>query len=174
MADPADNTTFPGAYDPLPAIGPNDKQNEQGLEHDVVHDRANAIINALQELIGFGDTPAASSILGRLAAAAAPDAAPVPLDPGAAYACDAAHVGQYRVLTGAAAKTITVQEPLPASYEIHFDNRGTGAATFVGGAGAVLIPSAGGSLVMPQNGVATLKRLGENEYRIVGVLEPAA
>ena len=72
------------------------------------------------------------------------------------------------------AKTITVQEPLPASFEQHFDNRGAGAATFAGATGVTIIPSAGGTLVVPQHGVATLKRLAENEYRLVGVLEPAA
>jgi len=176
MADPATNTTFPAAFDPLPEINPNDKQNEVGIEHDVVHDRAHAVLNALQLLVGFGDEPDIGSILGQLAELERSPAAAVSivyLDSGAAYACAAADVGQYRVLTGAAAKAITVQEPLPDNFEMHFDNRGVGAATFAGAGGAVITPSVGGTLVLPQHGVATLKRLASGDYRLVGALEAA-
>jgi len=174
MADPATNTTFPAAYDPLPEINPNDKQNEVGIEHDVVHDRAHAVLNALQLLVGFGDEPDAASILGQLAELAgspAPAVSIVHVDASAAYACAATDAGQYRVLTGTVAKTITVQEPLPDNFELHFDNRGAGAATFGGASGAVITASFGGSLVLPQHGVATLKRLAANDYRLVGALE---
>jgi len=176
MADPATNTTFPAAYDPLPEINPNDKQNEGGIEHDVVHDRAHAVLNALQLIVGFGDEPDVISILGQLAELKRTPAAAVSivhLDAGAAYTCAAVDMGQYRVLTGAGPKEITVQEPLPDNFEMHFDNRGSGAATFVGGSGAVISPSVGGTLVLPQHGVATLKRLASGDYRLVGALEAA-
>ena len=177
MADPATNTTFPGAYDPLPAIGPNDKQNDPTIEHDVIHDRAHAVLNALQQLIGFGETPADDTVLGMIAALASsggPAPSPVVEDAGASYECVAGDAGQYRVLTAAGAKTITVQEPLPADFEIHFDNRGSGAATVSGAGDAVVTPSYGGTLVLPQHGVATLKRLAPNDYRLTGALEAAA
>ncbi|MEF3081858.1 hypothetical protein V3391_06480 [Luteimonas sp. SMYT11W] len=177
MADPATNTTFPAEFDPLPAIGPNDKQNDPTIEHDAVHDRAHAVLNALQQLIGFGDEPAADSVLGMIAAlasSAGPAAAHVVPDAGVSYACAASDAGQYRVLTAAGAKTITVQEPLPEDFEIHFDNRGGGAATVSGAGGAVVTPSYGGTLVLPQHGVATLKRLAANDYRLTGALEAAA
>lgn len=178
MADPATNTTFPAEFDPLPAIGPNDKQNDPTIEHDVVHDRAHAVLNALQQLVGFGDTPAADSILGLLAALAdgggGAKVSPVVVDPSTAYVCGGEDSGQYRVLTAAAAKTITVQEPLPDDFELHIDNRGAAAATVVGAGGAVVSPSVGGTLVLPQHGVATLKRLAANDYRLVGALEAAA
>lgn len=177
MANPATNTTFPGEFDPLPAIGPNDKQNDPTIEHDVVHDRAHAVLNALQQLIGFGDEPAAESVLGMIAALASshgPAISPVVVHAGASYTCAADDAGQYRVLTAAGSKTIIVEEPLPADFEIHFDNRSTGAATIAGAGGAVVTPTHGGTLVLPQHGVATLKRLGANEYRLVGALEASA
>lgn len=69
MADPATNTTFPAELDLLPEIGPNDKENDPGVEHDVMHDRANALLNALQSIIGTtADDAAAASVLGRLLA----------------------------------------------------------------------------------------------------------
>jgi len=69
MADPATDTTYPLAIDPLPEILPTDKQNAPGIEHDEMHNRANAILNALQALVGTeGAGPEDPSILGRLAA----------------------------------------------------------------------------------------------------------
>lgn len=180
MADPATNTTYPAHYDPLPEIRPNDKQNDPTIEHDVVHDRAHAVLNALQVLIGFGDEPAADSVLGMIAALAGGGGAgggkiaPVVVDSATAYTCDSDHSGQYRVLSAASVKTIAVQEPLPDAFELHVDNRGAGAATFAGANGAVVTPSAGSTLVLPQHGVATLKRLAANDFRLVGSLEPAA
>lgn len=59
-------SSYPGALDNLPAsIGPNTKEDAEGLEHDVMHNRANAAINALQALLGTG-SPAAT-VLARLA-----------------------------------------------------------------------------------------------------------
>lgn len=63
----ATNTTYPGELDRLPAIGPNDKEDAAGLEHDVMHDRAHALLNAIQELLGESTAPEAGSILNRLA-----------------------------------------------------------------------------------------------------------
>lgn len=67
MADPATNTSYPASIDVLPEIGPNDKQNDAGLEHDVVHDKVNAILNQLQTLVGLTSDDATDlTVLGRL------------------------------------------------------------------------------------------------------------
>lgn len=66
MADPATNTAYPGAIEALPAIGPNTKENDPGQEHDVMHDRAHATLNALQVLVGTTEDAAPGSVLGRL------------------------------------------------------------------------------------------------------------
>lgn len=71
MADPATNTSYPGAIDPLPEIGPNSKQNDPAIEHDVMHDKAHALLNVLQALLGTnGDDATATTVLGRLLALA--------------------------------------------------------------------------------------------------------
>lgn len=67
MADPATDTTYPAAIDALPAIGPLDRQNTPGIEHDEMHNRANAVLNALQALVGTeADSASAATIMGRL------------------------------------------------------------------------------------------------------------
>lgn len=68
MADPATNTTYPAQLDPLPQVNANDRQNDPGLEHDVVHDRANAVLNALMALIGTTEDTHPATLLGRLGA----------------------------------------------------------------------------------------------------------
>lgn len=69
MADPASNTTYPATIEVLPEIEPNTKENDPGQEHDVMHDKANATLNALQAFVGTtADTSAAPSIVGRVLA----------------------------------------------------------------------------------------------------------
>jgi hypothetical protein len=91
---------------------------------------------------------------------------------GTTYTVLAADVNKYRRLTATSSKTITVGpasgEALPADYEQHFDVWGAGAATFVAGSGVSILPPSGGSLVVPQNGVVTLKRVAVNAFRLLG------
>lgn len=68
MADPATHTTYPDALDLLPAIGPNTHEDDPDVEHDRVHDRANALLNALQGLIGTTHNPVVGSVIERLLA----------------------------------------------------------------------------------------------------------
>lgn len=68
MADAATNTLYPADIESLPEIGPNTKENDVGQEHDVMHDRANATLNALQVLVGTTSDTAPESVLGRLGA----------------------------------------------------------------------------------------------------------
>ncbi|MEN1941006.1 hypothetical protein WCE39_07925 [Luteimonas sp. MJ174] len=66
MADPATDTTYPTILDLLPHVPPNARENDPGLEHDIVHTRANAVLNALMRLVGTVDAADPLSILGRL------------------------------------------------------------------------------------------------------------
>ncbi|MDC7806430.1 hypothetical protein PQS31_06275 [Luteimonas sp BLCC-B24] len=69
MADPASDTTYPGSVDLLPTIAANDPMNASGLEHDVMHERAHAILNILQALVGTtADVAGGDSLLGRILA----------------------------------------------------------------------------------------------------------
>lgn len=68
MADHASSTSYPAALDLLPEIKPNDRQNDPGLEHDVIHDKANSVLNALMALIGTTEDTLPETLLGRLAA----------------------------------------------------------------------------------------------------------
>lgn len=94
---------------------------------------------------------------------------------GTTYTVLAADVSIYRRMTASTTKTVTVGpesgQALPANYEQHFDNDGAGAMTFVAGSGVTIKPPAGGSLIVPQNGVVTLKRLATNVFRLVGITE---
>lgn len=66
MADPATDTSYPTSIDLLPHVPPNARENDPGLEHDVVHTRANAVLNALMQIVGTVDDTDPLSILGRL------------------------------------------------------------------------------------------------------------
>lgn len=68
MTEPATETLYPGALDTLPHVPANAREWDEGLEHDVLHSRANAILNALQVLVGFGVIPASGSVLARIRA----------------------------------------------------------------------------------------------------------
>lgn len=89
------------------------------------------------------------------------------------YTVLAAHNNLYIRLTGAAAKSITVQddatEPLPANGEWHFRNVGAGDATFAPAGGVTIHAPVGGSLVVEQGGTVTLKRVAADEFDLIGV-----
>ena len=69
MADPATNTMYPATIEVLPEIDPNTKENDPGQEHDVMHDKAHATLNALQAFVGtIADTSVAGTLVGRVLA----------------------------------------------------------------------------------------------------------
>lgn len=88
------------------------------------------------------------------------------------YTVDPADVGNYIRLTNASTKTVTVDPEattaLPANGEWHFRNVGAGDATLVEGSGVTIHPPAGGSLVVPQDGTVTLKRVAADEFDLIG------
>lgn len=91
---------------------------------------------------------------------------------GTAYDLLNADKGKYLRLTDAAAKTVTVRpnatEALDDNAEWHFRNTGAGDATFVPGSGVTINAPAGGSLVIPQGGTVTLKRVAVDEFDLIG------
>lgn len=92
------------------------------------------------------------------------------------YTVLAADVNKYIRLTSASAKDIFVQddatEALPANGEWHFRNVGAGDATFDDTDVTIHAP-AGGTLVVPQGGTVTLKRVATDEFDLFGVTVPA-
>ena len=84
----------------------------------------------------------------------------------------AAQVGKYIRFTNAAAKTLTVQdeatEALPANGEWHIRNVGAADLTLVEDTSVTINPPNGGTLVVPQGGTVTLKRVAEDEFDLLG------
>lgn len=93
------------------------------------------------------------------------------------YTLLAAHVNLYIRLTASGAKQIIVQdeelEALPTNGEWHFRNVGDGDATIIPDAYTVVNPPAGGTLVIPEGGTVTLKRVAENEFDLFGLVTSA-
>jgi hypothetical protein len=109
----------------------------------------------------------------RLAAPAALSSTSVVMTDADDYTVLSAHDTRYIRLTGAGAKNIVVElnstEALPDNGEWHFRNVGAGDATFVPAGGVTINPPAGGSLVIPQDGTATLKRVAVDEFDLMGL-----
>ena len=68
MPDASTNTAFPAALDQLPTIAAADSEQAPGIEHDVMHDKANGAINALQALLGVTGSTDPGTVLGMIAA----------------------------------------------------------------------------------------------------------
>jgi hypothetical protein len=129
-----------------------------------------AAVNGVASLGADGKVPA-----GQLPAATGGTSVTV-TDATTAYNVLAADVTNYRLMTNAAAKTATFRpdatEALPANGEWHFRNKGAGNLTLVAGAGVTLYPPYGGTLVVPQKGTVTVKRIAINEFDVMGVTLP--
>lgn len=91
---------------------------------------------------------------------------------GTSYDLPQATAGRYLRFTATSDKVINVRpelvEAMPMGAEWHFRNAGPGTLTIVPGGGVVINAPAGGSLVIPQNAVATLKRLTTDNYDLMG------
>lgn len=109
---------------------------------------------------------------------AASTAAPVVTTAGTNHNLIAEDAGTYRRFTSGSAKTLTVEddatEPLSDNSEYHGRNVGTGDLTIIEGASSVTINVPfGGTLVVPQGGTFTLKRVAVDEFDLFGVTVPA-
>lgn len=91
---------------------------------------------------------------------------------GTAYDLDAADDNNYGRTTNAAAKTITVRpnstHALPTDSTFYFRNIGAGNLTIVAGGGVTINPPQDGTLVVAQHGTVALRKVGINEYDLIG------
>jgi hypothetical protein len=103
--------------------------------------------------------------------------APVANIPDQAHSLIADNVGSYLRTTYAGASTLTVQtnatEAIAVSSEVHVRAAG-GELTLVEASGVTLNPPAGGTLVVPIDGAITLKKVGTDEWDVIGVTVPAS
>jgi hypothetical protein len=80
--------------------------------------------------------------------------------------------GKYLRFTNAAAKTLTVQDDatlaLPEDGEWSIRNVGAGDLTLIEDTAVTINPPNGGTLVIPQGGTASLKRVAEDEFDLMG------
>lgn len=105
-------------------------------------------------------------------------AAPVSTISGTSHDMVAADAGTYMRFTNSSAKTLTVQddstEALAANSEYHGRNAGAGDLTIVEDTSVTINPPAGGTLVIPEGGTFTLKRVAADEFDLFGVTVAAA
>lgn len=80
--------------------------------------------------------------------------------------------GRYLRFTATTDKVLNVRadsvHPMPAEVEWHIRNVGAGSLTIIPGGGVTINAPAGGSLIVPSNGVVTLKRTGTDIYDLAG------
>lgn len=62
------STSFPGALDTFPTIGPDTPRDAPGVEHDVVHSNVHAALVAVQAKLGTNASADPASVDARLAA----------------------------------------------------------------------------------------------------------
>jgi hypothetical protein len=88
------------------------------------------------------------------------------------YTLDPGDDSHYIRLTAAGSKTVSIDlestTALPANGEWHFRNVGAGNATIDPDVGVTVNPPADGTLVIPQGGTITLKRVAADEFDLLG------
>lgn len=89
----------------------------------------------------------------------------------------AADAGNYIRMTRATAKTATFRpnstHQLPPNAEFHFRCTGAGNLTLTPGSGVTLNAPAGGTLVLGTGMTVTVKKVGTDEYDVIGQTVPA-
>lgn len=84
----------------------------------------------------------------------------------------ASQAGKYLRFTSALAKTLTVQddatETMPDNGEWHIRNVGAADLTIAAGSGVTIHEPNSGTLVVPQGGTVTLKRVIADEFDLLG------
>lgn len=95
---------------------------------------------------------------------------------GTAYNVDAGDDNNYGRCTNAAAKTITFRpnatHALPTDSVFYFRNVGAGDLTFIEGSGVIINPPQGGTLVVAQHGTVCIRKVGTNEFDLMGQVVP--
>lgn len=93
---------------------------------------------------------------------------------GTALTADDTNAGNYTRFTNAGAKTYTFDsaESYGVGAEYHVRNVGAGDLTLTEDGTFTLHPPAGGTLVVPQGGTATIKIVASDEADVFGVTVP--
>jgi len=96
----------------------------------------------------------------------------------ATYNVNAADLGKYLYFTSTSEKTVNVRlnsaHALPDNYELHIRNAAASNLTITPpGPGVTITPPAGGTRVVPPNGTVTLKRVGVNNFHLIGQVNAA-
>lgn len=136
-----------------------------GTDGDVIVDDAAGesvtITKWLSRRVSLSDMIAATNKVGSTVQTEAADYTVAPED-----------AGNYIRLTNGGTKDVTVDPEattaLPDNGEWHFRNVGAGDATFVEGSGVTITPPNGGTLVVPQDGTVTLKRVAADTFELLG------
>ncbi len=85
----------------------------------------------------------------------------------------AADMGAYLRFTSASAKALTVRDnadvAITTGLEVHGRNAGAGDLTITEDTAVTVNPPAGGTLVVPEGGTFTLKKVGTDEWDLFGV-----
>ena len=99
---------------------------------------------------------------------------PVVTEAGTALTADDTNAGNYTRFTNAGAKTYTFDsaESYGVGAEYHVRNVGAGDLTLTEDGTFTLHPPAGGTLVVPQGGTATIKIVASDEADVFGVTVP--
>ncbi|APZ81843.1 hypothetical protein vBEliSR6L_78 [Erythrobacter phage vB_EliS_R6L] len=89
----------------------------------------------------------------------------------------ASQMGGFLRFTAGTAKILTVQseatEAMPENGEWHLRNVGAADLTLAEGVGVTIHPPSDGTLVIPQGGTVTIKRVAEDEFDLFGQVVPA-
>jgi hypothetical protein len=98
-------------------------------------------------------------------------------DSGTARDVESSDSHRYIRMTSASAKTATIRpnstHVLPDNFETHLRCVGAGNLTLVAGSGVTINPPAGGTLVLSAGMTVTVKKVGTDEYDLMGQTVPA-
>jgi len=88
------------------------------------------------------------------------------------YSVDNTDHMKYLYFTNTSAKTVNVRSnaghSLDENYELNIRNAAASNLTITGASGVTITPPAGGTLVVPPNGTVTLKRVGVDNFHLIG------
>lgn len=122
-----------------------------------------------------GDVTSVNGRTGAVMLTAADTPATIITDSTTARSLAAADMGAYIRFTNAGTKTLTVQdnadEAIDSGSEVHGRNVGAGNLTIAEDTAVTVNPPAGGTLVIPQGGTFTLKKVGTDEWDLFGLTE---
>ncbi|PJK00849.1 hypothetical protein CO641_02445 [Lysobacteraceae bacterium NML91-0213] len=181
MTEPATDTTYPEAIDLLPHVPPNAAQNEPGLEHDIMHARANAVLNALMMLVGTHDNGIdGGTVLDRLVALeeGSPGIVRLNVQAGASYGLVLSDVGALICRDHDGPNDVVVPlhstVPFPRGARVDIGQDGVGQTRVVKADPSIVILSPETLRLRKRGAKATLINRGPDRWDLEGNLEAAS